>query len=293
MRTSHRRLSDSDFEFLAGTVAEEVTNREQLKRILKEDEDFRNAFLDDRKTARTVMVEKDVFLKISPTLYFEVLLRMARKELESASHTIETAGTKKIAVFDTNEVVELLSRQTVLEYLADMLASFTRIESYALSFRSKRGVWRKVRFNDVDMDSLMSFCDAVDREHRFGFFKRIADLCLFILGVFPEYVRFTYRYPHSREVRPPIVGRKRRSTQEYEEEGRKFYKLAAGHPVADTIQLSRVLWLLHGNFHAAQKPLNFIAQHYLHNTRHNLFGIGAAWRPQLPSAATRPELTRS
>ena len=164
----------------------------------------------------------------------------------------------------------------MLEYLADMLASFTRIESYSISFRARRGIWRKIRFNDLDMHSLMSFCDAVDKEHRFGFFKRIADLCLFILGVFPEYVRFTYRYAYSKEVRPPIVGRMRRSTEEYEEEGRKFYKLAAGHPVAGTIQLSKVLWLLHSNFRAAQKPLNFIAQHYLHNTRQNLFGMGAA-----------------
>ena len=64
MTTTDRRLTDADFEFLAGAVANEVRDRGRLKRILKEDEDFRNAFLDDEKTARTVMAEKDVFLKI-------------------------------------------------------------------------------------------------------------------------------------------------------------------------------------------------------------------------------------
>lgn len=275
MKAGHQRLTDADFEFLAHAVADRVTDRGGLKRILQEDDDFRNAFLDDEKTARVVMAEKDVFLKISPVLYFEVLLRMARKELKKASHTIETQGTKKIAVFDSNEVVELLSRETVLEYLADMLASFTRIESYAIAFRAGKGFWRKIRFNDLDMDSLMSFCEAGDKEHRFGFFKRIADICLFILGVFPEYVRFTYRYAHSGERRPRLMGRRRRSAEEYEEEGRKFYKLAANHALARTIHLSPVLWLLHTDFRAAQKPINFIAQQYLHNTRHNLFGLGA------------------
>ncbi len=31
-------------------------------------------------------------------------------------------------------------------------------------------------------------CEVVGEEHRFGFYRRIADFCLFILGMFPEYV---------------------------------------------------------------------------------------------------------
>jgi hypothetical protein len=49
--------------------------------------------------------------------------------------------------------------------------------------------------------------------------------------------------------------------------------LAAEHPAARTYGLSEVFWLFHANFHAAQKPLNFIAEHYLHYKKHNMFGI--------------------
>jgi hypothetical protein len=41
----------------------------------------------------------------------------------------------------------------------------------------------------------MNFCEAVKDEHRPGFYKRIADICLFILGIFPGYAEQDYRYP--------------------------------------------------------------------------------------------------
>ena len=179
----------------------------------------------------------------------------------------------KIPVFDAGDVVELLTKESLLVYLADMLSSFTRIESYAISFRVKEGVWHKIRFNDLDMQSLMSFCDVVEDEYRLGFYKRIADICLFILGLFPDYVEREYRYPFSGHLRPPLLGKGRISPEDYEEEGRKFYRLAAEHPSAQEMDLSEVFWALHGNFQQAKKPLNFIAEHYLHYKRSKLFVI--------------------
>jgi len=61
--------------------------------------------------------------------------------------------------------------------------------------------------------------------------------------------------------------------QEYEEEGRIFYRLAAEHESARMLELSRVFWLLHENFNAARKPLNFISQHYFAHKRSELFGV--------------------
>jgi len=151
-----------------------------------------------------VMSDEEVFLKISPALYFEILLRKTLKELERTSHTTEKIGGEQVPVFDTKAVVEFLARETVLEYLADMLASFSRTQSYTVPVRVRKGVWRKIRFSDMDIDSLSRLCQASNEEHRFGFYKRIADVCLFILGVFPEYAQFDYRYPLSGEVRPKI-----------------------------------------------------------------------------------------
>ncbi len=273
MDSAHFTLTDADLDFLVAAAAPGVKDKAKLKQLIEKDEDFRNGFIGDEKTFQRVMADEEVFLTISPRLYFEILLRKTRKEMKTATYTIERSGTQKIAVFDTKDVVDLISTQPVLAYLADMLSSFTKIESYSISYRIRKGIWRKLRFNDLDIDSLRRFCESVEEEHRLGFFKRIADICLFMLGVFPEYVQLSYRYPSSGELRPQITGRVRRSMADYVEEGRKFYKLAAEHPAARTFGLSEIFWLFHGNLYAAQKPLNFIAEHYLHYKRHNLFGV--------------------
>ena len=152
-----------------------------------------------------------------------------------------------------------------------MLSSFTRIESYTVSFRVKKGVWKKIRFNDLDIHSLMSFADIVEEPLRLNFYKRIADICLFILGIFPEHAKYEHRYPLSRQPRPNLRGKTRISPEEYDKEGRKFYKLAAEHPSAEEFDLSETFLALYGNFQKVKKPLNFISEHYLQYKRHQVF----------------------
>ncbi|MFB0521358.1 MAG: hypothetical protein ACETWD_08025, partial [Desulfatiglandales bacterium] len=226
------RLSDRDLDFLIETVSPEVTDKPRLKQIIREDKDFRNTFIGHKKVFRRLTDDDEVFLKISPTLFFEILLRKTANDLEEVSYTVEKTSTMRIAVFDTKDVVELLAKESLLGYLADMLSSFTKIESYAISFRVKKGIWKKIRFNNLDIFSLMNFCEVVEDEYRLGFYKRIADICLFILGIFPDYAERAYRYPFSGEVRPQIRARLRISPEDYEKEGRKFYKLAAEHQSA-------------------------------------------------------------
>ena len=265
-------LSERDLDFLVEVVSPEVTDKRKLKMIIREDEDFRNTFIGDQRVFRRVMDDDEVFLKISPTLFFEILLRKAVNDLEKVSYTLERTRTMSIPVFDTKDVVELLTKQSLLVYLADMLSSFTRIESYAISFKGKKSIWYKTRFSDLDILSLMSFGDVVEDEYRLGFYKRIADICLFILGLFPDYVEHEYRYPFSGDLRPQFPGKVRISPEDYEKEGRKFYRLAAEHQSAKEMELSEVFWALHGNFQQAKKPLNFIAEHYLKYKKHRFFG---------------------
>ena len=265
------RLTDRDLDFLVETASPEAAGKTRLKQIISEDEDFRSSFLTDEKVFKRVMDDDEVFLRISPALFFEVLLRKATEDLEGASYTVERSSTMKIPVFDTKEVAELLAKESLLLYLADMLSSFTKIESYAISIRVRKGVWKKIRFNDLDIHSLMSFCEAVEEEYRLGFYKRIADICLFVLGIFPDHAEHDYRYPFSGQLRPQIRGRLRFSTEDYEKEGRRFYKLAAEHHSARELNLSEVFWTLHGNFGKARKPLNFITDHYLSYKRQRVF----------------------
>jgi hypothetical protein len=265
------RYADTDLAFLVETAAPEVTDKAGLRQLIKVDEDLRNAFIEDENTSQRILTDREVFLKISPKLYFEILLQKTRRDLEGTSHTIEKAGFKKIAVFDSKEVVDLLSRKEILLYLADVLASFIKVETYSIFYPAEEGIWREISFSDLDIDSLIVFSESVDEEYKLGFFKRIADICLFILGLFPEYVRANYRYPFSGELRPQTAGRIRRSLEDYEEEGRKFYHLAAEHPAARSVELSEVFNLLQEKFSTAKKPLNFIAQYYLQYRQLDLF----------------------
>ena len=57
------------------TISPEVRDRSSWKEIIEEDEDFRKSSLGDEKVFRRVMDDGEMSLKISPALYFEILLR--------------------------------------------------------------------------------------------------------------------------------------------------------------------------------------------------------------------------
>jgi hypothetical protein len=216
MKSSNRvglKFTDTDLDFLIQAVSPEVSDKSGLKRIIREDEDFRNRFLSEKKLFRKLMNDEEILLKITPRLYFEILLRKALNDLQGIGYTLEKTSNIRVPVFDANDVVGLLRRDNLLDYLADMLSSFTRIESYTISFRIKKGFWKIIRFNDMDIQSLMSFCEMVEDEFRLGFYKRIADVCLFIVGLFPDYTEREYRYPFSGQVRPHLAGKFRVSPQ--------------------------------------------------------------------------------
>ncbi len=270
--TQQIQFSDSDILFLLQTVEPRLAKRID---IVKNDPSLIDGMLEHevQKLFERIMLmsEETITATITPRFLFEVLLRAARRELKKQAYTVERTATQKIPVFDTADVVRFLSNNAILKYLADMLSSFTKIESFTLPVRVRKGVWHKIRYNDMDIDSLVRFCAAVDEEHRFSLYKRIADLCLFILGIFPEYVTMDYRYPSSDKLRRRLFGQLRHSVEDYEEEGRRFYKLAGEHRNASVLDLADIFQQLHEKFNLAKKPLNFISEHYLQFRRERLF----------------------
>jgi hypothetical protein len=264
-------ITERDLDFLVESVFPEIQDRSRMKAILREDEDFRRSFILEEKVFDRVMNDEEVFLKISPGLFFEILLRRAGADLKVRGYTLEKDRARKIPVFDAQEVGDFLNREPLLHYLADMLSSFTKIESYTIPILIRQGNWKRIRFSDLDIVSLQSCCEVVEDPQRFAFYKRIGDICLFILGVFPDYPRRQYRYPFSAQVRPPIAGKTRISPEEYEAEGRKFYGLAAAHPVAAKLEITEIFGSLQEEFQKAKKPLNFVAEHYLPYKKQQLF----------------------
>ncbi len=265
-------LSDRDILFLIETVDRTLLNKAEA---IKGDSAFIESMLDaeaGRVFQRIMLMNDDSLIaSITPRFLFDVLLRVAYKEFENQAYTVERTASQKIPVFDSPEVVRFLSNKAVLRYLADMLASFTRIESFTLPVRVRKGVWRRIRYNDMDLDSLLRFCQTVDEERRFGYYKRIADICLFILGMFPEYAAPDFRLLSTGRTRTGLFGRLRRSAEDYEEEGRRFYRLAGEHSDARLLHLTEIFLQLQEKFNLAKKPLNYISENFLRFKRGKLF----------------------
>ena len=52
-------------------------DKARLKRLVREDEEFRRALVADERVFQRLMDDEETFLKVSPALYFEVLLHRA------------------------------------------------------------------------------------------------------------------------------------------------------------------------------------------------------------------------
>jgi hypothetical protein len=266
-------LTDNDLNFIINTAAPNASSKEELKKLILEDESFREGIIGSDKLFSEIVDSIEIMTMVSPRLIFEIFLRRTKKEFERRTWTFEKIGSQKAAVFDLAEASYFLGDTNILYYLANMLSSFTKIESFTLPVRVRKGIWHKIRFNDMDIDSLARILQIADSNSKFYFIKRIADVSLFIMGVFPEYVMFDYRYPYSGELRPKIVGRIRRSAEEYEETATKYYKLAASEEKAYALNMDEVFLKLSQNFSLARKTLDFITQHYLHISKHSFFSL--------------------
>jgi hypothetical protein len=86
---SRLRLAERDLDFLVGAAAPDTGDKSNLKKIIREDEDFRASYISDKKVFRKLMDDDQSFLKISPSLFFEVLLRNAARELSKVGYTLE------------------------------------------------------------------------------------------------------------------------------------------------------------------------------------------------------------
>ena len=261
---------DSDIRFIAQTVDPRLSFKID---ILRGDSAFVESILDQEsaKLFNRIMLNEKVMTTISPRLLFEILLRRAAVELKNQNYTMERTSRQAIPVFDAYEVSIFLQDKSVRRYLIDLLCSFTKVHSFTIRSRIRKGVWRRIRFSDMDIDSLVRLSQSADEKHRFGFYKRIADLCLFILGMFPEHVGIGGIYPVSSEVSVQYPQRFRRSSEDYEREGRLFYHMAARHQDAEMLGLTEVLLQLHDRFSLARKPLNYISDNYLKFSKGKLF----------------------
>jgi hypothetical protein len=263
-----------DLRFVVDTLVPGARDREHLVALVQDDPDLLAGMIEDDRLFQSLMADEEIFVSVSPLFFFKVLLLRARRDLEREAYTIERRNMQKVALFDAQQVADLLSNSDLTSYLASLLASFTRVRSVTITFQTRPGAYHRLQVNDLDVDSLVRYAQIVAEEQRFAIYQRIADACLFLAGIFPEHIETQRRYPHTGAPRRRLTTSLLHDLEGFENYGRTFYRLAARHRLASAQGLEDVLKTLSRQFILARKPLNFIAERYLTLRKHRLFDFG-------------------
>jgi hypothetical protein len=256
-------LGESDLRFLVETVATNRRDYDHIVNLVRGKEDLIEPMLEDPKLMERLFRDEQAFVRISPHLLFSVLLRRVRMDLEKETYIFEVeSGGKRIPVFEAPAVAALLQDKQICDYLAQMLASFVRTNSGVIYWR-ERGAWHKKQFSDIDIDDMMELARIIDPEMRPALYRRIADLALFLTGIFPDHATRL-------AARPTTLFSSRRTLKDYEQQGKRFYRVAERE--TDQDQARPILATLAGQFTLARRALNSLSDRYLKTYRGRYFG---------------------
>ena len=255
-------LSESDLRFLVETVATNRRDYDHVTNLIRDKEDLLEPMLEDPKLTERLFREEEALVRVTPQMLFSVLLRRLRRELEKEAYIldVDTKG-KRIPVFEGPAVAEMLSDKQTRDYLVEMLSSFGRANS-GIIYWKERGTWHKRRFSDIDLDDMVELARIIDPEMRPALYKRIADIALFLSGIFPEHA------VHSSGSRKTIFSVKH-TLKDYEQVGKLFYKVAARE--TDQTRWKPVLGTLAEKFTLARLALNSLSDRYVKTLRARYF----------------------
>jgi hypothetical protein len=255
-------LSESDLRFLVETVATNRRDYDHIGNLVRGKEDLLEPMLDDPKLLERLFRDEEALVRVTPHMLFSVLLRRLRRELEKEAYVldVDTKG-KRIPVFEGPAVAEMLSDKQTRDYLAEMLSSFARTNN-GIIYWKERGTWRKRRFSDVDLDDMVELARIIDPEMRPALYKRIADIALFLSGIYPEHAA---SFAGSRKN----MFSAKRTLKDYEEAGKRFYNVAARE--TDQTHWKPVLGMLAKKFTLARLALNSLSDRYVKTFRPRYF----------------------
>jgi hypothetical protein len=178
-------------------------------------------------SAPTPPASPEALVLVSPFLAFGVAVHRAVADLAAMDYLPERSGPRqRVPVFDTPELRDFLGSAERRLFLAELLASFTRVASGRYRVPSRWGsrppgsgadagagalaVWagapgaadsgagaggasraggrtRTRRFSELDPVKLAGLIDVAPEESRPGIYRRLGDVSLFLAGVFPDY----------------------------------------------------------------------------------------------------------
>ncbi|MBV9205463.1 MAG: hypothetical protein JO037_08675 [Actinobacteria bacterium] len=273
-------LSDADLTLLAsvpggpagtgqpsGTVADASRLRgdpEALLRLLEHPGVFR-AVVGSASAARGWAVPA------SPFLVFAAFVQRATTELASVDHVPERTGLRqRVPLFDAPALREFLGEPARRLFLAELLASFTRVASGRYRVQAGGRV-RTRRFSELDPVRMAGLLDAVPQAERPGVYRRLGDAALFLTGVFPDYATTRALGPLDagrllRAARLPAAEQERLTAtpamELWEYLGARWYRAARELAPALTARVV-VVGDVAGRFRQARRVLNHLADRYL------------------------------
>jgi hypothetical protein len=223
-------------------------------------------------------------IPVSPFLTFAVAVHRSAIELASMGHVAERTGPRqRIPLFDAPALREFLGSPARKLFLAELLASFTRVASGRYRVRGG-GRTRTRRFSELDPVRLAGMLDGVPDAERPGVYRRLGDVSLFVAGVFPDYATLYGVGPASvgrllRAAQVPAAEQERLATvpaiELLEELGARWYRAAHHLAPVHTARLDVVADVA-GRFQQARRVLNHIADRYLFTADHPWFAPPAS-----------------
>jgi hypothetical protein len=221
----------------------------------------------------------------SPFLVFAAFVQRAAAELASMDHVPERTGPRqRVPLFDAPALRDFLAAPARRLFLAELLASFTRVASGRYRTRAG-GRTRTRRFSELDPVRLAGLLDAVPQAERPGVYRRLGDVTLFLTGVFPDYATAHTLGPVDaarllRAAELPASQREHLAStpaiELWEHLGARWYRAARDLAPAATARIT-VVGEVADRFRQARRVLNHVADRYLFPPG------GSPWFP-LPSS---------
>jgi hypothetical protein len=268
-------LTETDLRLLASAAAEAEGAGPVDAAGLSHHPEALLRWLEHPGVYRTVLgpaeADRGWVLSASPFLVFAALVQQAAAELALMDHVPERTGLRqRVPLFDAPALRDFLSDPARRLFLAELLASFTRVASGRYRVRVG-GRMRTRRFSELDPVRLAGLLDAVPPAERPGVYRRLGDVTLFLTGVFPDYATTRALGPldAGRLLRaaglPPAEQERVASTPAMdmlEYLGARWYRSARELAPAATARIV-VAGDVAARFQQARRVLNHLADRYL------------------------------
>lgn len=165
-------LDDADLLVLAEALEMPIDDlREQIERRPR---DLAALLAEPDVTAALLDGDVDP-LRISPRLLFAVLVHRSADELAGAGWVADWVGPgTRLPVFDVEPLVEFADAPARLRFVSQLLIGFISPPP------------GPVATERLELDELVDWLDAVDRDMHTAVLRQLGDLALFQAGVFPD-----------------------------------------------------------------------------------------------------------